>query len=67
MTVRYSNVTLGTKSTTSNAYEGAKVVHGVAQTANVSIAWDDSVVTNQDQLIQGVRLAMAQALGMLAK
>lgn len=42
-------------------------MHGVAQTANVSIAWDDSVVTNQDQLIQGVRLAMAQALGMLAK
>lgn len=65
MTVRWISVTLGSKRDGSNAYEGSKIKHTATQTGDVTIAWDDAVVTNKDALVQGVRIAMTQALGTL--
>lgn len=65
MAIRYVTVSLGTKRAGSNQYEAATVKHGATQANDVTIAWDDSVVTNRDALIQGIRLAQNLALGTL--
>ena len=62
MTIRYINVTLGTKSKVSNEY-ATTVSHGAAQASHVTIAYDDATVTTKDHLVQGVRAALTQALG----
>jgi hypothetical protein len=62
MTTRYINVTLGTKSKVDNTY-ATTTSHGGSVVAHVTLAYDDAVITSQDALIQGVRSALAQALG----
>lgn len=65
MTVRWITVTLGTKRP-DNSFGAAKVNHSSSQAGDVTLAWDDSVVTTKDHLNQGVRLLLTQALGTLS-
>jgi hypothetical protein len=62
MTIRVVNVTLGTKGP-STAVIPTTAIPAAAVSGHVSISYDDTVVTTKDHLIQGVRAALASALG----
>lgn len=64
MTVRYISVTLGTRDA-GGGFSKATTKHVASQTSDVTVAWDDSVVTHKGDLIEGVRIALQTALGTL--